>query len=376
MLLAQARSVLKAAIIMFAAACAVPFSGAGSPCPDAEGGHLSRRRDSGRDACRRSQCCTGRIGAVRQFALAHRRQGCAAHVASGACDSIFGRLQSQARFQRRRGQAGLFRGRSRYHNHWRSAAGRLDRRHGEGSQRRQRRHCVRRRPAGRLGPSERGIMRRLILALALCLAAAPAVAARIKDISVLRTARDSQLVGYGLVVGLQGSGDTLRNAPFTEQSIQAMLEHLGLDVHGASLRNRNVASVVVTTDLAAGMEVGSRLDVTVSALGDAPSLMGGTLLLTQLQAADGTIYASAQGAVSVTGFRSRRPGRDAVARRADRGPHSEWRNCRARTSRICRGIAFDARIEEPRLRDCGEDRRRDQRLFPRAIPLSRGLRGR
>ena len=146
------------------------------------------------------------------------------------------------------------------------------------------------------------MMRRLILALALCLAAAPAGAARIKDISVLRSARDSQLVGYGLVVGLQGSGDTLRNAPFTEQSVQAMLEHLGLDVHGAALRNRNVASVIVTADLAAGMEPGARLDVTVSALGDAPSLMGGTLLLTQLQAADGTIYASAQGAVSVTGF--------------------------------------------------------------------------
>ena len=145
-------------------------------------------------------------------------------------------------------------------------------------------------------------MRRLILAFAFCVAAAPAVAARIKDISVLRTARDSQLVGYGLVVGLQGSGDTLRNAPFTEQSVEAMLTHLGLDVHGDSLRNRNVASVIVTADLSAGVETATRLDVTVSALGDAPSLMGGTLLLTQLQAADGTVYASAQGAVSVTGF--------------------------------------------------------------------------
>jgi flagellar P-ring protein precursor FlgI len=73
-------------------------------------------------------------------------------------------------------------------------------------------------------------------------------------------------------------------------------------VHGASLRNRNVASVIVTTDLAAGMEPGARLDVTVSALGDAPSLMGGTLLLTQLQSSDGVVYATAQGAVSVTGF--------------------------------------------------------------------------
>ncbi len=149
---------------------------------------------------------------------------------------------------------------------------------------------------------------RLFLALVICLAAAPAAAVRIKDISVLRGARDSQLVGYGLVVGLQGSGDSIGNAPFTQQSIQAMLEHLGLDVHGAALRNRNVASVIVTTDLAAGIEAGARLDVTVSALGDAPSLMGGTLLLTQLQSADGTVYASAQGAVSVTGFETQGQG--------------------------------------------------------------------
>ncbi len=152
------------------------------------------------------------------------------------------------------------------------------------------------------------MIRRLLLALVICLAAAPAAAVRIKDISVLRGARDSQLVGYGLVVGLQGSGDSIGNAPFTQQSIQAMLEHLGLDVHGAALRNRNVASVIVTTDLAAGIEAGARLDVTVSALGDAPSLMGGTLLLTQLQSADGTVYASAQGAVSVTGFETQGQG--------------------------------------------------------------------
>ena len=171
-------------------------------------------------------------------------------------------------------------------------------------------------------------MRRLIFALLLCLAAAPAAAVRIKDISVLRGARDSQLVGYGLVVGLQGSGDTLRNTPFTEQSIQAMLQRLGLDVHGASLRNRNVASVIVTTDLAAGIEPGARLDVTVSALGDAPSLMGGTLLLTQLQGSDGVVYASRARRCLRDRVRDRRPGRDAVARRADRRSHSQRRDRR------------------------------------------------
>ena len=146
------------------------------------------------------------------------------------------------------------------------------------------------------------MMRFLTIALMLCLAAAPAAAARIKDISTLRGERDSQLIGYGLVVGLKGSGDTFTNAPFTAEAVQGMLQNLGLDTHGLALRNRNVAAVIVTTDLGAGVQSGSRVDVTVSALGDAPSLMGGTLLLTQLQGSDGVIYASAQGAVSVTGF--------------------------------------------------------------------------
>ena len=142
----------------------------------------------------------------------------------------------------------------------------------------------------------------LFVTLFAMLAATPAGAARIKDIAILRGARDSQLVGYGLVIGLAGTGDTFRNTPFTQQSVQGMLLNLGLDVHGVPLRNRDVASVIVTADLEAGVHAGSRLDVTVSALGDAPSLLGGTLLLTQLQGSDGAVYASAQGAVSVTGF--------------------------------------------------------------------------
>ncbi len=152
-------------------------------------------------------------------------------------------------------------------------------------------------------------MRRVVFALlALCLAVAPAAAARIKDIAVLRSPRDSQLVGYGLVVGLSGTGDTLRNAPFTQQAVQGMLQNLGMDMHGLALTNRNVAAVIVTADLSAGVESGSRLDVTVSALGDAPSLMGGTLLLTQMLGSDGALYATAQGAVSVTGFQSQGQG--------------------------------------------------------------------
>ncbi len=152
-------------------------------------------------------------------------------------------------------------------------------------------------------------MRRLVgVVLLACFLAAPAAAARIKDIAVLRGPRDNQLVGYGLVVGLSGTGDTFRNAPFTQQAVQGMLEHLGMDMHGITLGNRNVAGVIVTADLSAEVEIGARLDVTVSALGDAPSLMGGTLLLAQLLGSDGALYATAQGAVSVTGFESKGEG--------------------------------------------------------------------
>lgn len=146
-------------------------------------------------------------------------------------------------------------------------------------------------------------MRGVIAVLLLWALTVPGSAAvRIKDITSLRGMRDNQLVGYGLVVGLQGTGDTLRNVPFTEQALQSMLNRMGLNMSGTALRNRNVAAVIVTADLPPDMDVGSRLDVTVSALGDAPSLLGGTLILTQLAATDGSVYATAQGAVSVTGF--------------------------------------------------------------------------
>jgi flagellar P-ring protein precursor FlgI len=146
-------------------------------------------------------------------------------------------------------------------------------------------------------------MRAILTAFALVLFCAPVGAAvRIKDVTTLRGVHDDQLIGYGLVVGLQGSGDTLRNTPFTEQAIQSMLDRMGINARGAALRNRNVAAVMVTADLPSGTEAGLRLDVTVSSLGDATSLMGGTLLVTQLSGSDGQVYASAQGAVSVTGF--------------------------------------------------------------------------
>jgi len=144
---------------------------------------------------------------------------------------------------------------------------------------------------------------RLSVLLAALLAFAPPAwgAARIKDVASLQSERQYQLIGYGLVVGLQGTGDTLRNVPFTEQSIQSMLDRMGVNIRGASLRNRNVAAVIVTAELPSGGEAGQRLDITVSALGDATSLLGGTLLLTQLSTPDGQLVGSAQGPVSVTG---------------------------------------------------------------------------
>ena len=126
--------------------------------------------------------------------------------------------------------------------------------------------------------------------------------ARIKDIAMLQSARDNQLVGYGLVIGLQGSGDSLRNSPFTEQSIRAMLENLGIATEGGRSRAKNVAAVIVTANMPPFVRSGARIDINVSSLGDATSLAGGTLIMTPLKAADGEIYAVGQGPVSVSGF--------------------------------------------------------------------------
>ena len=134
--------------------------------------------------------------------------------------------------------------------------------------------------------------------------AGPARLSRIKDIADIEGVRENQLVGYGLVVGLNGTGDTLNNAPFTKQSLQAMLERLGVNTRGANMRTANVAAVMVTANLPAFATQGTRLDVTVSALGDAKSLQGGTLLVTPLLGADGEVYAVGQGSVAIAGFQA------------------------------------------------------------------------
>lgn len=149
------------------------------------------------------------------------------------------------------------------------------------------------------------MMRTLLAAgFLLLLCDAAQAMSRIKDITDVEGIRENQLVGYGLVMGLAGTGDTMRGSPFTEQSARSMLQRLGVAVPPGSIKARNVAAVIVTARLPPFVAAGERIDVSVSSLGDASSLRGGTLVLTPLSAADGNAYAVAQGAVSVTGLQA------------------------------------------------------------------------
>src|SRR5271156_3355302 len=139
--------------------------------------------------------------------------------------------------------------------------------------------------------------------LALGCAVSPATAtSRIKDLASIEGVRQNQLIGYGLVVGLNGTGDTLNNTPFTKQSLQAMLERLGVNIRGQTIRTGNVAAVMVTANLPPFATQGTRIDVTASAMGDAKSLQGGTLLVTPLLGAAGNVYAVVEGWRAVGGL--------------------------------------------------------------------------
>ncbi|MEZ5888698.1 MAG: flagellar basal body P-ring protein FlgI [Paracoccaceae bacterium] len=144
---------------------------------------------------------------------------------------------------------------------------------------------------------------RYVLACLIALWAASAAAGpiRIKDLVEFDGVRGNDLVGYGLVVGLNGTGDGIRNAPFTEEIMSNLLERLGVNVTGETFRPKNVAAVFVTATLPPFARSGSQIDVTVSAIGDAKSLLGGTLVMTPLNAADGEIYAVAQGTIIAGG---------------------------------------------------------------------------
>ncbi len=170
-------------------------------------------------------------------------------------------------------------------------------------------NCSRAVPTGRANPgAKRGLAKFAAIALGALMivqlvpAGAASAASRIKDITDFEGVRDNQLIGYGLVVGINRTGDKLTNSPFTQQSIVGMLERLGVNIRGLTLNTTNIAAVMVTASLPAFIRHGSRIDVTVSALGDASSLLGGTLVATPLMGADGNVYAVAQGQLAVGGF--------------------------------------------------------------------------
>ncbi|MCH7691870.1 MAG: flagellar basal body P-ring protein FlgI [Proteobacteria bacterium] len=142
----------------------------------------------------------------------------------------------------------------------------------------------------------------LSLFLAAAVLGAANASSRIKDIVQFEGVRENMLVGYGLVVGLNGTGDTLVDGQFTKQSLKAMLNRLGVKPTDAGLDSKNVAAVMVTAVLPPFARQGNRIDVTVSSLGDAKSLLGGTLLVTPVLGADGEVYAVAQGQLAVGGF--------------------------------------------------------------------------
>ena len=136
---------------------------------------------------------------------------------------------------------------------------------------------------------------------------------KLRDVLDIEGVRTNDLVGYGIVVGLNGTGDSVRNSPFTEDSLSNMLERLGVNVQGEDIRPNNVAAVLVTASLPAFARSGSNIDVSVASIGDADSLAGGTLVLTPLRGADSEVYAVAQGAVMVSGINVEAPGaRDTV----------------------------------------------------------------
>lgn len=198
--------------------------------------------------------------------------------------------------------------------------------------------------------------------------ASPSFAAsRIKDIVQFEGVRENMLIGYGLVVGLRGTGDALRNAPFTRQSLEAMLERLGVNTRDANLNTKNVAAVMVTARLPPFAAAGSTMDLSVSAMGDAKSLLGGTLLVTPLLGADGQAYAVGQGTVQDrVRFRARRVWIERYQGRAHRRAYRRRRDCRTRDRLQAGRRVTDAHDpSQPRLHHGAAGRRCHQRAIPR-----------
>ena len=142
-------------------------------------------------------------------------------------------------------------------------------------------------------------MKKMIFMSLICLIGSLASAARLKDIASIRGVRENQLIGYGLVIGLKGTGDS--NAEFTGKSFTRLIEKLGIQLDGKDVQSKNIAAVIVTATLPAFAKAGNPVDITVSSIGDSSSLVGGTLLQTPLRAANDEIFAVAQGSLSVLG---------------------------------------------------------------------------
>ena len=170
----------------------------------------------------------------------------------------------------------------------------------------------------------------LLLGLTLCAWPAAWADVRIKDIADVEGVRENQLIGYGLVVGLNGTGDKLNNNVFTRESLIGMLERLGVNTRDqvTSLSTKNIAAVMVTAQLPAFARSGSRIDISISALGDATNLTGGTLLVTPLLAADGEVYAVGQGTLTTGAIAARGAASLGHPRRADLRPDGQRRNRR------------------------------------------------
>jgi flagellar P-ring protein precursor FlgI len=147
-------------------------------------------------------------------------------------------------------------------------------------------------------------LRLLATTVVLALVSNGAHAERIKDVVAIEGVRDNMVMGYGLVVGLNGTGDKLQNNAFTEQSMIGFLERQGVNTRGLQLKSKNVAAVTVTAKLPGFARAGSTVDINISAMGDAKSLLGGTLLATSLQGPDGNVYAVGQGPITVGGFQA------------------------------------------------------------------------
>lgn len=153
-------------------------------------------------------------------------------------------------------------------------------------------------PSRKDGPVQKFLTALLVpFAVGALFAGTASAQSRIKDIASIEGVRTNQLVGYGLVVGLNGTGDSLRNCPFTRQSLEGMTERLGVNIRGTNANSKNLAAVMVTAELPPFATPGSRVDVSVSSMCDSKSLLGGTLLVTSLQGADGSVYAVAQGSI-------------------------------------------------------------------------------